>query len=137
MTDPSFDRLLQHRRRVAAAFVNGDPKPLRDISSTSDPATILGPGGGAEQGAARVLEVNEAASRQFHGGTTDIEILHSGASGDLAYWTGFQTATVRVAGKDQPVPMKLRVTELFRREDGEWKLVHRHADPHADAQARH
>src|ERR1051325_9855078 len=77
MIDPSFAQLLEERRRVAAAFVNGDPKPLRDISSTSDPATILGPGGGAEQGAARVLEVNEAASRQLHGGTAEIEILHS------------------------------------------------------------
>ena len=137
MPEPSFDSFLQQRRRVAAAFVNGDPQPLLDISSTSDPATILGPGGGAEQGAARVREVNTAAARQFHGGTTDLEILHSGTSGDLGYWTGFQTALVRVDGKDQPVPMKLRVTELFRREAGTWKLVHRHADPNGDAQAKH
>ena len=137
MHDSSFDDFLHHRRRVAAAFVNGDPRPLRDISSMSNPATILGPGGGAEQGATRVIEVNEAASRQFHGGTTDLQILHSGASGDLAYWTGFQNANVRVEGKDQPVPMKLRVTEVFRREGGEWKLIHRHADPHAEAQSKH
>jgi len=34
----------------------------------------------------------------------------------------------------QPAAMDLRVTEIFRREKGEWRLVHRHADPHANAQ---
>ncbi|WP_409527241.1 nuclear transport factor 2 family protein [Rhizobium sp. P28RR-XV] len=33
-----------------------------------------------------------------------------------------------MAGQDGEIPMSLRVTEVFRREEGEWKLVHRHAD---------
>jgi ketosteroid isomerase-like protein len=137
MNQSSFDDFLQQRRQVAAAFVNGDPAPLREISSAVDPATIFGPGGGTERGAARVLEVNETASHQFHGGTTDIEVMHSAASGDLAYWTGVQSASVRVGGKDAPVPMNLRVTEIFRREGGAWKLIHRHADFLADTQSKH
>jgi ketosteroid isomerase-like protein len=138
MADTSFEKFMHQRRQVAAAFANGDPAPLRDISTREDPATILGPAGGAEQGAAHVLDVNQAASRQFQrGGTTELEVLHSGTSGDLAYWTGFQQASVRFEGKADPVQMRLRVTEIFRREGGDWKLIHRHADPLADEQKRH
>jgi len=34
-----------------------------------------------------------------------------------------------LAGRDDLSPVGLRVTHLFRREDGEWKIIHRHADP--------
>jgi ketosteroid isomerase-like protein len=133
MPDTSFDTFMQQRRQVATAFVNGDPTPLRQISTAIDPATFYGPAGGVEQGAAHVLAVNEAGSRQFQrGGTTEMEVLHFAADGDLGYWTGWQRASVRMAGTEEPTPMKLRVTEVFRRENGDWKLVHRHADPLAE-----
>jgi len=137
MPDKSFADFMQQRRRVANAFVNGDPRPLNDISTASDPATIFSPNGRAAQGAAHVLEINEVGSHRFHGGTTDIEILHSGESGDLAYWTGIQRADVHLEGHDDMTPMALRVTELFRRENGEWKLIHRHADPLMETHVRH
>jgi len=34
-----------------------------------------------------------------------------------------------VTSQDKPTPMALRVTHVYRKEDGAWKLVHRHADP--------
>ena len=33
---------------------------------------------------------------------------------------------------DDPIEMALRLTELYRREDGAWRLVHRHADSLTD-----
>ena len=48
-------------------------------------------------------------------------------SGDLAYTVGHEEVQVRVDGGPS-VPMTLRVTHVLRRVDGEWRLVHRHAD---------
>jgi ketosteroid isomerase-like protein len=50
------------------------------------------------------------------------------ASNGLAYWVGFQRATAHLRGRPEAVPFNLRVTELYRREDGTWKLIHRHVD---------
>jgi len=117
MPDKSFDDFMQQRRRVAAAFVNGDPGPLREISAAADPATFFGPSGGAEQGAAHVLEVNEAGSHRFHGGVNELEILHCGSSGELAYWTG----AARPAGTgipDAAIPNRATQTTVPSRDFG-------------------
>jgi len=48
-------------------------------------------------------------------------------SGDLAYIIGFEDVANSVVGV--PVqPYTLRVTHIFRRDDGVWKIAHRHAD---------
>ena len=63
-------------------------------------------------------------------GTAHHEVL--GYSGDLAYTVGFERGVVRVDGSEA-VAMVLRVTHVLRRLDGNWRIVHRHADfPPAD-----
>ena len=61
--------------------------------------------------------------------------MSSGQSGDLAYTISIERSEVRIIGQDKPAAMPLRVTHLFRKEDGEWKMIHRHADPLIDKTA--
>jgi ketosteroid isomerase-like protein len=61
-------------------------------------------------------------------GTTHFEVLQQAVSDDLAFWAGFQIATVQMGDASKPTAMKIRVTEVFCKIDGAWRLVHRHAD---------
>jgi ketosteroid isomerase-like protein len=132
-TDDSFEAFLADRPAVGQAYVSGDSGPLTAISTTQEPATFFSPAGGYVSGAAEVLATNQAGATSFRPGSrTEFEILHAGSSGTLGYLVGIQHADVRVAGQPEPAPMHLRITELYRREDGVWKLIHRHADSYAE-----
>jgi ketosteroid isomerase-like protein len=65
----------------------------------------------------------------------DNEVLAAGASDDLAYTVAYEHTTASVGG-EPPASYALRVTTVFRREDSEWKVVHRHADPLGSSAAR-
>ena len=55
----------------------------------------------------------------------DVEV--AGVSGDLAYTVGYERFNGSIDGG--PVaPMTVRVTHVYRRENGEWRIVHRHGD---------
>ncbi len=58
-----------------------------------------------------------------------IKLLAQDASGDLAYAVWLEHGEVRVEGREGDVPLVVRVTHLFRREEGAWKIIHRHGDP--------
>ncbi len=123
----TFEAFLKQRDEVASAYVCGDAEPLERIATRHNPASFFGPAGGALEGSRKVVERYEKDAGSFEpGGESHLEILHSHSSGDLGYWVGLQKATAQMKGKS--IPMTLRVTELFRKEEGEWKLIHRHAD---------
>jgi NAD(P)H-dependent FMN reductase len=91
------------------------------------------PSGGSVQGAKEVSLRYDADAKSFTpGGSSSFDVLQSGADGDIGYWTGFQNADACMGNGLKKVHMKLRVTELFRFQEGGWKLIHRHADSAAD-----
>jgi ketosteroid isomerase-like protein len=125
-----FERFIKQREGASQAFVNGDVGPLEALATPVSPATIFGPKGSYVVGADQVNAANSNDAKHFQKGSeSHFEILHMAAGQGVAFWAGIQRTVVRMKGKAEPIPMNLRVTEAFRREQGEWKLVHRHADP--------
>ncbi|HEY4246215.1 MAG TPA: DUF4440 domain-containing protein [Lacunisphaera sp.] len=126
----NFKRFMKVREEASRAFVNGDIAPLDAISTQVSPASIFDPKGDCVVGAKKVNAVNAAGARAFVPvGKSRFKVIQMELGKRVAFWAGIQRATVRIKGKPQPVPMDFRVTEGFRCENGEWKLVHRHADP--------
>jgi ketosteroid isomerase-like protein len=120
---PTLARQLEAEK----ALINGDPGLRLAMWSTQEPVTVFG----AEKtviGSDEARQVFRWLATRFSN-LTDyrFELVAAGASGDLAYTVGYEHITVSMDGG--PVaPLALRVTHLYRREDGEWKIVHRHAD---------
>jgi ketosteroid isomerase-like protein len=56
----------------------------------------------------------------------EFEVIAAGTSGDLADTGGYERNRVKVEGV--PTTYTLRVTNVYRRENGEWRIVHRHGD---------
>ena len=124
-----FEQFMQRREEASRAYVQGDAEPLNRIVARVSPATFFPPRGGYQHGTTEVAATYERDATLFAPGSdSSIEVLDMAASDGIAYWVGFMRSTVRMRGSAEPIPMNLRVTEVFRREGDEWKLVHRHAD---------
>jgi ketosteroid isomerase-like protein len=124
-----FDEFMREREAASNAYIRGDAAALAAMLTHQDPSTFMPPSGVVVEGAGAVMEAQVDGAAAFGADSSGrFEILNSGSSGDLAFWTGRQVAEMDVRGQDGPVPMVLRTTEIFRRENGHWKLAHRHAD---------
>ena len=129
MANMSFDDFLLLRERAGNAYVRGDGSAVDAIVPHEGAASFHSPGGDTVTGAPEVATRYLGDAALFHdNGASRFEVIQKGHADDVGFWTGFQVANVQIGEMPAPVDMRLRVTEVFRRIDGSWKLVHRHAD---------
>jgi ketosteroid isomerase-like protein len=121
-------------KQVAAetAIHNGDVESRLALWSRTDPVTVYGAKVSGAGWDALSAMFRTVASWFSDSEEYDFEVVAAGASGDLAYTVGYEHNRVKVDGV--PRTYTLRVTHVYRREDGQWHIVHRHGDfpPAAD-----
>ena len=130
--DGDFQRAVEAVYATFEAFGAGDAAPFAALWSRRDDVTIFGAFGAYERGWAEVGPRLDWAASRFAADnpTTRFEPLAAGSSGDLGYAVGLERSEgSRLAGRDATHAGVLRVTHLFRREGGAWRIIHRHADP--------
>jgi ketosteroid isomerase-like protein len=122
--------LRDQYRRSLEAFIRGDPEPQKLLWSHRDDITLANPLGPPAKGYDRVCEVADIAAAQVRDGEgLTLETISFVDTPDLAYEVDIQRGRMKLGDADDMVPVALRVTSIFRREDDGWKIVHRHADP--------
>jgi ketosteroid isomerase-like protein len=122
------DELVQRTEDAAAALIRGDIDRYLELTHHAPGYTLMNPlGGPAVKYQDRAESVRESGG-YFQGGDAKLEVAEAHAWDDTVVLVMIE----RQHGKVGDLPEQdwsLRVTQVFRREGSDWKLVHRHADP--------
>ena len=130
MAVSDFDQALERYHSAMRELGKGNAEPLKNMTSHRGDVTVSGGFGGYFRGWEQVERNMEMAASRFRDGVNGtFENVTTYATPELAYTVDIERFSARLAGTEGPVPVALRVTSIFRREDGSWKLVHRHGDP--------
>jgi ketosteroid isomerase-like protein len=125
------DELIERYYRAQGEFLRGNPEPVKDLFSRRDDVTLANPYGPPVRGWEKVAEaVEHAASLRSDGTFVEWQIVAKYVSAELAYVLQIERAEAKIGAREDICPLAVRATMIFRpEEDGEWKIVHRHADP--------
>ena len=121
-------KMLARQAEAEEAMVHGDAEPRMALWSRRDPVTLFGAAGMSESGWGALSEIFRwIASRFSEVSDFRFDVEAAGVDGDMAYSLGYERFNGSIDGR--PVaPITVRVTHVYRREDGDWKIVHRHGD---------
>jgi ketosteroid isomerase-like protein len=104
----------------------GDSAPLTDVWSHGADVSTMHPIGGRQTGWDEVRGSFEQVAQLASGGHGELrdQSIHVGE--DLAYEVGIEQGRITLAGEQ--IAIEHRVTNVYHREAGGWKIVHHHTD---------
>jgi ketosteroid isomerase-like protein len=124
------DEVRQASERFYVALnsvLNGDLGPMVEVWSHGSDVSVMHPFGDRSLGWEEVRASWEQATQAFSDGQVALDDLVVVAiADDAAYTLGTEHGQAKLGG--EPVRIDWRVTNIYRREGGEWKVVHHHTD---------
>jgi ketosteroid isomerase-like protein len=130
MAVPDFSQVVEQQHQALDAFARGNAEPAEKLWSQRDDITLGNPFGPFVSGSDQVLQaMRRAASFYRDGKAVGFDLIANEVTADLAYLVEVERLSTKMGGRDDFTTVDLRVTGIFRNEDGAWRLVHRHADP--------
>ena len=125
-----FDEVLEQYHLALDEIMRGNAEGYKRVYSRREDVTLANPFGPPARGWEEVAKTLErAASHYTDGEATGFENVAKYTTDELAYTVEIERCQAKVEGRDDLSPITVRVTTIFRSEAGEWKVVHRHADP--------
>jgi len=125
-----LEQAVELHHRAGDAIMKGSHEGYAELYSRQDDVTLGNPFGPFARGYDNVLRtLLGAASHYLDGEATGFERVSEHVTPELACFAEVERYRAKVGGREEITPVSARVTSIFRKEDGVWKLVHRHADP--------
>ena len=120
-------------RQAAAQFYmalnnmfHGDLTLMKQVWSHADDVTYMGPSGGIQTGWNDVLANWEAQAAKKLGGNVQPKHAEVTVGPEFAVFSCYEEGENFVNGKPQKV--SIRATNIFRKENGKWKMIGHHTD---------
>jgi ketosteroid isomerase-like protein len=127
---PDLSSFLRQYHDALDAFFRGDSGPVKPLFSHTDSVTLANPFGPVAIGWANVEQTMDRAAQNYRdGGATGFETLATCVTSEMAYVVEVESFQAKVGGEEDVARGSLRVTNVLRPEEGDWRVVHRHADP--------
>lgn len=111
-------------------MIGGKNAPMADAWAHDASVSTMHPIGGRETGWDQVRASFEGVGNVSSGGHVDLVDQEIQVAGDMAYEIGIERGHATLAGEN--VKFEQRVTNVYRREGGTWKVVHHHTDVSRD-----
>jgi ketosteroid isomerase-like protein len=117
---------VQRCHAALRQHTGGNPRPFLELWSHAADVSLMGGVGGHQVGIDAVSALLTAAARTLNYTTWEAETLAMGFDDRLGFTVELEHLTRQVDGETEE--MSLRATSIYRREDGDWKVIHRHGD---------